>query len=273
MKKKVLDNFIYPLKTSVKRVIRKWFDSEYKELRTISKKKRFENHITMIFKEKFEFVDSASFLFIYQEVFGRCIYKFKTNNKKPYIIDCGANIGLSVCFFKKFYPDCEILAFEPDPSIFKVLEKNVNSLKMSKVTLINKALWDKETLLDFSSDGADGGRIEFLKDNDSNFFKIPTISLSQYLNRSVDFLKIDIEGAELVVLKDIEHLLENVNKIFIEYHSFKNEQQRLNEILEILTNNKFRYYIEHIGVSSEHPFENIITDYGMDNQLNIFAYK
>lgn len=273
LKNKIIDNFLYPLKTLVKRIIRKNFDTEFRELNRISKIKRFQKHTTTLFKEKFEYVDSASFLFIYGEVFTRKIYKFITENKKPYIIDCGANIGLSVLFFKEYYPDCEIIAFEPDPFIYKVLKKNVDSLKIQNIGLVNKALWDKETTLDFSSDGADGGRIESFIGNEVNCIKIPTVSLRSYLERSVDFLKIDIEGAEVVVLKNIKDLLKNVRNIFIEYHSFQNETQSLNEILEILSENNFRYYIEHIGVSSEHPFERVTISHSMDNQLNIFAYK
>src|SRR5687768_10071048 len=48
-----------------------------------------------------KFVDSASCYFIYQEVFEQEIYRFQTNNLRPYIIDAGANIGLSVIYFKK----------------------------------------------------------------------------------------------------------------------------------------------------------------------------
>jgi FkbM family methyltransferase len=41
----------------------------------------------------------------------------------PYIIDAGANIGLSIIYFKKKYPNSKIVAFEPDKLIFNILKK------------------------------------------------------------------------------------------------------------------------------------------------------
>ena len=85
-------------------------------------------------------------------------------------------------------------------------------------------------------------------------------------------LKIDIEGAEYEVLKDCSSELFRVKKIFIEYHSWNNSEQRLSEILAILEENKFRYYIEDIG-KRKHPFIENGKDLKMDLQLNIFGYK
>src|SRR5688572_20822569 len=60
-------------------------------------------------------VDSASFVHSYSEIFKREIYRFTTVNNAPKIIDCGANIGLSVIYFKRLYPAAKIVAFEADP--------------------------------------------------------------------------------------------------------------------------------------------------------------
>ena len=51
---------------------------------------------------------------------------FILQNHLHKFIDCGANIGISILFFKKQYPDCTIMAFEPNPHAFPLLEKNVN---------------------------------------------------------------------------------------------------------------------------------------------------
>jgi len=104
-------------------------------------------------------------------------------------------------------------------------------------------------------------------------YQVETTKLDQYINRPIDFLKIDIEGAEYNVLKSIKSKLGNVRNLFIEYHSFSDKEQVLNEILSILTECKFRYYIEHVGVRSHHPFIKISSFQNMDIQLNIFAYK
>jgi hypothetical protein len=48
--------------------------------------------------------------FLFKEVFISNEYDFDAKgNKQPLIIDCGANIGASLCFFKKLYPDSKII--------------------------------------------------------------------------------------------------------------------------------------------------------------------
>jgi hypothetical protein len=86
-------------------------------------------------------------------------------------------------------------------------------------------------------------------------------------------LKIDIEGSELDVLSESREKLTNVQNIFIEYHSLHTKDQVLQQILDILTDAGFRYYIESTGISSKHPLERIETHLGYDNQLNIFGYR
>ncbi len=218
--------------------------------------------------------DSASLRFLNHELFGLEIYKFKNEKDTPLIIDCGANIGLSVIYFKRLFPKAKVIAFEPDKKIFDYLKFNINSFGFKDVELINKGLWKEETVLKFFSEGADGGRIA----NESmheNIIEIETVKLSSYLNNEthIDFLKLDIEGAETQVLLECEAYLSQVKNIFIEYHSFSQQKQTLSTILSILENNGFRYYIEHIGVKSEHPFVSINDYVGFDNQLNIFGYK
>ena len=217
--------------------------------------------------------DSASLLFLNRELFGNEIYKFKTDSDKPFIIDGGANIGLSIIYFKMLYPKAKIIAFEADPKIFEYLKYNIDSFGFDDVMLINKALWDEEITLEFFSEGSDGGRIA-TKEDKEKITKVETTKLSNYLqNRKVDFLKLDIEGAEYRVLNEAKKYIRNIPNIYIEYHSFKHQKQNLAKILDILQTNDMRYYIEHIGVKSPHPFIKINESLGFDNQLHIFGYK
>lgn len=225
-----------------------------------------------LFSNKFKLLDSASFIFQYSEIFSLQIYKFVSNNSKPYIIDCGANIGLSIIYFKTLYPNAKIIGFEPDKQVFNALSYNINSLNLRGVTLINKALWNSEKSIKFFAEGSDGGRIA-VKGDTKNIIDTQTVSLRKYIYKTVDLLKIDIEGAETKVIENCEDLLYRVDKIFIEYHSFINESQSLDKILKILTKHSFRYYISNIGVKRQYPFIGHDSWTGMDNQLNIFAIK
>lgn len=216
--------------------------------------------------------DSESFLFMHEEIFQKEIFRFDHKTENPYIVDCGANIGISIIYFKTLYPKSTIVAFEPDIKIFSLLKQNLALFGFSGVEIINKACWNNATFLQFFSEGADGGRIS-LEGDLNNLITIETTRIRQYLQHKVDLLKIDIEGAEGVVLKDIEGLLWNVEKIFIEYHSFKEQQQMLPEILDILKKSGFRIHINAPGLTSLKPFMERPYYEGMDNQLNIYGYR
>jgi FkbM family methyltransferase len=268
-----------PVKYYIRGLLKKmsyFFSDERVELKRIKKIPGHKKGSTTIFGFDFTFVDSVSFLSQYSEIFIKQILNFETKNKQPYIIDCGSNVGISILYFKKTYPNAEIIGFEPDKNIFSTLKENIANSKLSNIFLLNKGLWNKGGKIYFNEEGADGGRI--LKKISSPPINTKTVeiditSLKQYLNKTVDFLKIDIEGAESVVLEDCKGLLNNVQRIFIEFHSKVDEEQNLGSILNILTTNGFRYYIESGSIFSFQPFikRRLLNNY--DNLLSVFAYR
>jgi FkbM family methyltransferase len=242
------------------------------ELLRVAAKPRYQQMVIKLFGKKFELGDSGSFVWTYSEIFGTESYKFKADNSAPLIIDCGANIGLSILYFKQIYPLSRIIAFEPDSQIFSILQRNVQNLDSSGIQLINKALWDSETVLEFASEGGDAGRLTHMDELQSKKHQVSTVRLRDYLQEPVDFLKIDIEGAETTVLKDCADLLCNVKHLFVEYHSFINETQSLNTLLNILSEAGFRVYINTISTSPQPLFQRHVSN-GMDMQLNICAWR
>ena len=252
-----------------KKLFPKYFQEPFDSLKKIP---RYTTAKTVLLGKNIEIADVPSFFSMYREIFKKEVYKFKTEAKKPYIIDCGANIGLSVIYFKKLYPEAEIIGFEPDEKIFDMMKNNLKSFGFNNVQIIQKALWDKEGETVFSSDGADAGRLAN-KNEVANPAKVMTMSLRSYLGKPVDFLKIDIEGAETIVIEDCADLLINVKNLFVEYHSFDDKEQKLDILLGILKKAGFRYYIYNFGNLSHHPFEEKKTYMGMDMQLNIYACR
>jgi len=219
--------------------------------------------------------DKSSFLFMYDEVFNKEIYKFKNSSENPRIIDCGANIGLPIAYWLKHFPHAKITAFEPDPEIYKLLQKNIKTwTSNNSIELIEAGVTAKGGDLKFYSDGADGGSIHSpVIKNSQNEVTIKTVTLTDFIKEPIDFLKIDIEGAEYGVLDSVADNLNLVRNIFVEYHSFVNEEQHLDDILSILKKAGFRYYIEHIGVRSAYPYIKQESYHGMDLQINIFGFR
>ncbi|MDB5198339.1 MAG: methyltransferase FkbM family [Chitinophagaceae bacterium] len=225
-----------------------------------------------IFHRHFHFHHAKSFYNTYEEIFINNIYKFNPSSNTPYIVDCGANMGLSVLFFAKNYPGATIIAFEPEPPIFEILTKNIETYKLKNVTAIKKAVWNSETTLEFYTDNGMGGSVENVLTKQTPQL-VETIRLKSILKDNIDFLKLDIEGAEYIVLNDCKEELKNVKNIFVEYHSYSKKEQHLEDILGILKAAGFRYHLRQ-SFSRERPFidKNNICE-NMDMAINIFAYR
>jgi FkbM family methyltransferase len=217
-------------------------------------------------------VDNASFLQMAKEIFLKNIYAFEANGKSPYIIDCGANIGLSVIYFKRIYPESQITVLEADPNIYEVLKHNVESYKFDNVQCINSAVWINSDNLNFSNEGSWGGYLSPESELGEKNITVKALDLRKLLNRKVDFLKIDIEGAETEVLIHAQDLIvKYVDHLFFEWHSLTKEKQKLGKILKYFEENGFRYHLKE-SVDRETPFTNKPTT-RMDSQLDCFLYK
>ncbi len=213
--------------------------------------------------------DPVSCYYAFKEIFGGEIYAFSSKTASPRIIDCGANVGLSVMYFKTLFPESEITAVEADPFIFSYLSHNLQEFCIKGVHLIPKAVSHRDQDVIFHSEGADGGRVDIpLQVEGRKSFAVKSISLDELINgKEVDFLKIDIEGAETdaVLGSTSLHLVRN---FFVEYHSFSNTTQSLHCLLEKLSASGFRYYIK-TEFTPKNPFKKIDSYLGMDLQLNI----
>ncbi len=230
---------------------------------------RYQHGVTEFLGKSFRFVDAYTFRMMKQELFEREIYRFNCQSGAPFIIDGGANIGLSVLYFKHRFPEAQITVFEPDPTIFETLSANCVEYGLQNVTLMQGALWNENGKLTFHEEGSLAGRLDTESDKG---VEVPTYRLRDFLQQPVDLLKLDIEGAETTVLKDCADSLRNVERLFVEHHSFVNKPQDLHEVLAILHAAGFRIYLEAASAAQQ-PFvaRNMICE--MDVQTNIFAFR
>lgn len=211
-----------------------------------------------------------------EEIFINEIYKTAfPPDSRPVIIDCGANIGLSVIYFKTQYPNCTVTAFEPDPMNHDLLLKNIKSMKLENVIVRKEAVWVKDATLNFHSEGSTASRLEEEMDKNKEDQTVPVkaIRLNDLIHSKVDMLKVDIEGAEYEVLKDIENKLHYIEILFLEYHGTFKQNNRLTEMLDILTRNKFQFYIKEGHNVYQQPFYDHMSSGKYDIQLNIFCFK
>jgi FkbM family methyltransferase len=272
------DSFGKNILRGIRLRLRRTFHNPYRTVNLSAVKKIYYKHLTpgkprvhRLSGKNLFFVNPAELLHGLKEIFVDCIYK-QTLPSQPYIIDCGANIGLSIIYMKRLYPEAEILAFEPDEQNFKLLQKNVESFELKNITLRQEAVWSANTMLQFVGDGSMSSRID--NHAEKNYISVKAIRLKDFLNRKVDFLKIDIEGAEYEVIKDAKDGLHFVKNLFLEYHGTFAQNRELNDLLSIVVNHGFSYYIKEAASIFAYPFEHSKSASPMyEVQLNIFCFR
>lgn len=207
-----------------------------------------------------------------QEIFVDEVYKFKGSQDKVKIIDCGANVGLSIYYLKRLFPNAQIIGFEPDENVFKQLEFNIKSLNLSDIQLRKEATWINDEVLSFFSEGSVGGKIIDAGLESDNKIQVKATRLKNLLQDKIFFLKIDIEGAEFEVLEDCKDSLHNVENLFIEVHCTDNQCPDLVKLLDIITKAGFIFYIKEAWNNVSNPFM-YQTKKGYFLQLNIFCVR
>lgn len=139
------------------------------------------------------------------------------------IIDVGGNVGAASLAFSLRYPGKDIYTFEPSRSIFPFLRQNAERLPSTRA--FNVGLYDRDctTRLYTGTRASVTSSISGSSLNGSDYEMIELRRASTILEENkvdrIAILKIDTEGAEVPILRDIEHLLDRVDVIFLEYHS------------------------------------------------------
>ncbi|PZR25809.1 MAG: FkbM family methyltransferase [Citrobacter freundii] len=223
-----------------------------------------------LFGSRIYFTTPLELLHGIREIFMEEIYR-QSLRPDPFIIDCGANIGLSIIYMKQLYPAATIIGFEPDGRNFELLQKNVLSMNYQGVTVRKEAVWIQNIELEFADTGSMSSRIE--QGGAQKTKPVTAVRLKDLLTRPVDFLKLDIEGAEYAVLRDIREQLPLVKNMFLEYHGNFDQSRELSEIFHWLTEQGFSYYIKEASNVYHTPFERGRRVSGYDVQLNIFCFR
>jgi len=225
----------------------------YKILLRLRFKEIGEKKNTIISQNIFGFkvyaYDYNTLLFLFREIFISRDYLFETNKDQPKIIDCGANIGMSIFFHKYFHPNASIIAFEPNPSAFELLKLNIEKNNLKNITLLQKAVSNTMEPISLFVNNDKGSLLSSVREDRGGTSKIEieTDLLSNYLKEEVDLLKIDIEGAEWQVLEDLKangnHLKNVVHAIFEYHHKINGEPSRLTSFLNYFEACNYEYNI------------------------------
>jgi FkbM family methyltransferase len=166
---------------------------------------------------------------------------FHTFKKGDIAIDAGANVGIfTVKAAKTVGERGKVIAIEPAKDILKFLKENIEINHLKNVMIIPKGLWDKKAKKRLYLSDTPGSHSLIYKEHFNNFSEIEVDNLDNLLKslklKKVNFIKMDIEGAEIKALKGAKETLKNNNLVMaIEIHG-----NRLQNIVSLVQKSDYK---------------------------------
>jgi len=233
-----------------------------------------------------EGIDLSIFLFGTSEKKIRNLkYLFKSDSKLT-IIDIGANIGSISLPLAKIFDKSKIFAIEPTNYAFKKLNKNLNLNKNLKKNIflnqlfLSKVKRPKEVWSSWNFNDSKDKHKQHLGSLHS-IKKKSYISLTKFVNlkkiKKIDFIKLDVDGHELDVLKSGEKILKTKKPIiFIEIAPYLYPEfgYKCSELINYIKKLKYSFYTEDLKkISNINSYINNITYGGSENFYLMKNYK
>ena len=165
------------------------------------------------------------------------------------VLDIGAHIGYYALLFAKLVGGKgKVFAFEPHPDNFALLKKNVETNNYKNVVLVNRAVSNKNKKIKlYSADSTGDYKTHSLKN--SFFIEVESIRLDDYFKNyqgKINFIKIDVEGAEKEVAEGMSFLLQQNKRIKMMTEIFPQRLEeagvKLKDYLELLKSFDFQFY-------------------------------
>lgn len=160
-------------------------------------------------------------------LFEKIIGQLNQKKEDSYFYDVGANIGLYSWLFRKLSSNRKILAFEPDPKNFELLQMTKENSKIKNINLFNIALSNRMETVSFQQDTltsatgmiSDGQTpwIEKYLGQETNSIQVNTDYLDNktFKRQDPSLIKIDVEGHELEILRGGEKKLSQCKPLLL----------------------------------------------------------
>jgi FkbM family methyltransferase len=154
------------------------------------------------------------------------------------VIDGGAHVGL---FALRASVHCSrVIAIEPHPYNFEILQKNLARNGVRNVSAVCKALWTAQSPVRLFDGGDSMSPSLFPRGTLSH--QVEPVRLDEVVSDAgwVDLLKLDIEGAEFQVIETAEdETLRKIGAVVVELH-LRGDSEPETEVMERLRSVGFR---------------------------------
>src|ERR671932_2740507 len=182
------------------------------------------------------------------------------------VLDVGAHIGkYTIIASKRVGANGKVIAIEAHPGNYEMLNRNIKLNGLTNVTTLNYAVYSKESKVKLFLPGEKSNRsiyntlLPSRATDEGKFVEVSADTLDNLLqkngisNAEVNWLKIDVEGAELEVLKGAHVVLSNSNNIrlLIEVHNIADDKNLYTPIMDLMEKYNFSVEFENTYDSGE----------------------
>jgi FkbM family methyltransferase len=225
-------------------------------------------------------------------------------NIKPALFDIGACEGESSIRYSRLFPNSTIYTFEPLPKNFNTVLKNISEYRCNNIIPINTCLSNKigKTTFYVSS-----GKPENVDDSDWDYgnksssllkpektkdvhrwlefneeIEVKTDILKQFCSENdidtIDFIHMDVQGAELLVLEGAQDLINNINMIWLEVEAvelYKGQPLKI-DVEKFMTQNNFIKIIDTVYNEAGDQFwvnKKYIKENNINNKITYLKLK
>ena len=171
--------------------------------------------------------------------------------KGDIVVDLGANIGYYTLILAQLVGKSgHVYSFEPEPSNFEILSKNVKENKHEHVTLVQKAISDKNSKIKLyvSKRNLASHRI-FDAEDKRESIEVDVTTLDEYFKKfkkPIKFIKMDVEGAEGAAISGASKIIQDSKNLVIMMEYFPKWIKKFGdipeEILRSLVEKKFKLF-------------------------------
>ncbi|MBQ7760696.1 MAG: FkbM family methyltransferase [Clostridia bacterium] len=201
-------------------------------------KEVFDDIIRYKLTGKLSYLRSTSF----QE--NECDSLLKLDTYTSYM-DLGAYNGDTIKKYTSICPNLKkIFALEPDKRNFKKLSNYCEALSSYDITILNKAIYSENKVLTFSASGNRNSSASSSGSFEHKFIEVEA-TYADYLTKSVDFIKYDVEGLEYEALSGSKELIKNGADLLVSmYH--KSEDMYLLPCLVKELNPNYKLFLRRL---------------------------
>lgn len=163
--------------------------------------------------------------FVFSEVFENRCYEVPLPWTPSTILDAGANIGFATVYFARRFPAAKIACVEPMPDNLKLLRENIagndvtSTVFAAALSIVDGPVTMQAAEKDYSHKVAE---INFGPPASGGTINVEGVTVASVMSKmnwkSIDLMKIDIEGYEAILLQQNCEWLSRVRAICIECH-------------------------------------------------------